>query len=49
MQKSKKNSLDNFTEDSELDIESDEEIINKNFTGKLSNYLVGESMNEDIL
>ena len=32
----------------DFEINSDEEIVNKNFTGKLSNYLIGESMNDDI-
>ena len=35
-----------FTEDSEIEIKSDEEIEYKNFTGKLSNYLIGESMQD---
>jgi hypothetical protein len=40
--------FNNFTEDSDFEIKSDEEIVNKNFTGKLSNYLIGESMNDEI-
>ena len=45
--KAEKFPLNTFTEESEFEIKSDEEIMNKNFTGKLSNYLIGESMNDE--
>ena len=38
-----------MTEISDNRVETDEERLYKNFTGKLSNFLIGEDLNVDLL